>query len=113
MNKSITTKIHSAVPKENLKMVKDMLTKLGLNQIDSTVQYNLIKIGSKFQTYEEEKIIVRGGIVQIIGSQQHIAIFVSNNKGTWFRSSPVVGVVISGKTIKIETENSLYKLTLN
>jgi len=101
-------RLHPAIPKENVKYVRKQSTDLGLDVILKDGTYNLSKQLSVTIT---EKTLDYGKVM-IVGSKEHVALFISNYRGDWFRTSPIVSVERFGTDLRIKTQNSLYNLEL-
>lgn len=99
-------KLHPAIPEEHKKIVRKLATDLGLDVILKHGTYDLSKSYGNHTSY-----VLKEGKVQIVGSDKHVALFISNFKGDWFRTSPIQAVERNGNIIVIETMNSVYHLT--
>lgn len=113
MSKIKKVTIHQQVPKEHRRYVRKASTDLGLDRINSDEFYNLKKVGTKNRGNYGEGTMVRGGKVLIVGSDKHVALFVADDRGNWFRTSPIVNSSLGKNgSVLIETMNSMYELEL-
>ena len=100
--------LHSGIKEEHKKLVRKASTDLGLDTILKNGTYDLLKKQGSYDIY-----VLKEGKVQIVGGDIHVALFISNFKGEWFRSSPIKSCERNGITITITTMNSTYYLKGN
>jgi hypothetical protein len=92
-------------------LIIDQATRLGLDSINYEQRYTLEKVKAKRKSaYLPNDGITITGEVLLVGSKEHVAIFIQSNE-RWFRTSPICEVVRLDNEILLETVNSVYLLT--
>ena len=105
-------KIHKAIDDATADTVRQIAETKGLNDINYEVCHRLYKIGNKLPTGTiemMEKKCVGAGEIRVIGSDSHVALYISSLR-EWFRTSPIISCKKKDSCVIVETNNSFYEL---
>lgn len=105
-------KIHKVIDDSTADLIKELALTKGLDVINFESPYRLYKVGSKIDKdiiEMMERRRVGQGFIQLVGSSNHVAIYITGLR-EWFRTSPVLSCKKKDACIIIETNNSFYEL---